>query len=115
MSHLSAIVSHMATSYDFEVKEKGRAVLPAGLRSECGFDVGVRVVAYAVGPGRAILETTDAVIERIWSGAPAHTTDGVEELKRWRAEQASALSAAEPEYDGDADAGERLLEVLGLV
>jgi bifunctional DNA-binding transcriptional regulator/antitoxin component of YhaV-PrlF toxin-antitoxin module len=105
----------MATSYDFEVKEKGRAVLPAGLRSECGFDVGVRVVAYAVGPGRAILETTDAVIERIWSGVPAHTTDGVEELKRWRAEQASALSAAEPEYDGDADAGERLLEVLGLV
>lgn len=105
----------MATSYDFEVKEKGRAVLPVGLRNECGFDVGVRVIAHAVGPGRAILETADAVIDRIWSGVPGHSTDGVEELKRWRAEQATALSGAEPEPDGVTGAGERLLEALGLV
>lgn len=104
----------MATSYDFEVKEKGRAVLPAGLRNECGFGVGVRVIAHALGPGRAILETADAVIERIWAGVPEHTTDGVEELKRWRAEQASALAAAEPKTGGDTGAGERLLEALGL-
>jgi bifunctional DNA-binding transcriptional regulator/antitoxin component of YhaV-PrlF toxin-antitoxin module len=107
----------MTMSYDFEVKEKGRAVLPAGLRRDCGFDVGVRVTARPLGPGRALLETADSVIERIWSGVPGHPTDGVEDLKRWRSEQAAAsanvATVADEGTDGPA-VGDQLLKALGL-
>ena len=78
----------MATSsprFEFEIKDKGRVVLPGGLRDICGFSVGTRLVARPLGKGQAIIETTDAVLERIWAGVPEqHAGSAVEALKQMR-------------------------------
>lgn len=108
------------TTYEFEVKEKGRAVLPAGLRAACGFDVGVRLVARQIGPGQAVIETTDAVAERIWSGIPEGSTDAVEELALLRSAQLSRHQerAARPSEPEDEEASNErsaaLLAALGI-
>ncbi|MDQ3728779.1 MAG: hypothetical protein M3355_04245 [Actinomycetota bacterium] len=109
----------MPVRFEFEVKEKGRAVLPVGLRTACGFEVGTRLVARPIGPGQAIVETTDAVLDRIWSGIPSGTqVDAVAELATARAgevalrEQRATANAA-----GDERSDERsvaLLTALGL-
>ncbi len=79
--------------YSFEVKEKGRSVLPAGLRAQCGFEVGVEIVAVALGAGRALLETRDALLEDLWASQPATGGDGVEDLRKARAAESAALRA----------------------
>ena len=56
--HSKPLVSLMTRDvYLFEVKEKGRSVLPAGLRAQCGFEVGMTIVAVALGPRRALIQT----------------------------------------------------------
>lgn len=99
--------------YEFEVKAKGRVVLPAGLRTVCGFEPGTRVSARPIGRGQAILETTDAVLERIRSYGPDHETDGVEELRRWRDAEAGA-ERAEISSDNPDETGAATLEALGI-
>ena len=110
----------MPVRFEFEVKEKGRAVLPVGLRTACGFEVGTRLVARPIGPGQAIVETTDAVLDRIWSGIPSGTTqvDAVAELATARAEavalreqRATATAAGDERSDERSSA---LLPALGL-
>jgi bifunctional DNA-binding transcriptional regulator/antitoxin component of YhaV-PrlF toxin-antitoxin module len=106
----------MESTFSFEVKEKGRVVLPAGLRGACGFEVGSRLVARALGPGQAIVETSDAVMERIWSGAPTESVDAVGALWEWRAQEAERMAQVEPAGDDDsaAKAAESMLRTLGL-
>jgi bifunctional DNA-binding transcriptional regulator/antitoxin component of YhaV-PrlF toxin-antitoxin module len=105
----------MKSTFSFEVKEKGRVVLPAGLRRACGFEVGSRLVARSLGPGQAIVETADAVMERIWSGVPAEPVDAVGALWEWRAEEAERMTqSASPPDAGVAGAGQAMLRKLGL-
>lgn len=103
------------------VKDKGRTVLPVGLQHACGFSAGAALMARPLGPGRFIVETEDAILDRIWSRLPTERseTDAVEDLARWRetaaAERQTSLET--PELGSEADspeAGARLLQALGL-
>ena len=108
----------MESTYSFEIKDKGRVVLPASLRGACGFEVGSRLVARTLGPGQAIVETADAVMDRIWSGVPAEPVDAVGALWDWRAEEAERMMQVESMGEDDegesAKAAESMLRALGL-
>jgi bifunctional DNA-binding transcriptional regulator/antitoxin component of YhaV-PrlF toxin-antitoxin module len=104
----------MPATYEFEIREKGRAVLPAGLRSACGFGVGTRLIARPLGPGQAIVETAEAVLARIWADAPREDVDAVGELLRWRAEEAADRADSSPSLPSTDDVGGATLRALGL-
>ena len=92
--HSKPLVSLMTRDvYLFEVKEKGRSVLPAGLRAQCGFEVGMTIVAVALGPGRALIQTRDALLEELWASQPATGGDGAEDLRKERAAESATLLA----------------------
>jgi bifunctional DNA-binding transcriptional regulator/antitoxin component of YhaV-PrlF toxin-antitoxin module len=116
--HCSDIVYAMtAPQFDFEVKAKGRAVLPAGLRTACGFEPGTRLHARPTGPGQAVVETTDAILNRIWSANISVDTDGVDTVKAWRSEEAAQTAPSEPEaLPGEelTEVGRATLRALGL-
>ncbi len=107
--------------FTFEIKEKGRAVLPAGLREACGFEVGVELVAVPLGPGQALLQTRAAALELLWA-APVEDqgTDAVGELLRTRAAQVEdfearlAAPAPAPVGTDDPRAVQAFLADLGL-
>jgi bifunctional DNA-binding transcriptional regulator/antitoxin component of YhaV-PrlF toxin-antitoxin module len=110
-------VDHVDRAFSFEVKEKGRVVLPVGLRVACGFEVGSRLVARTLGPGQAIIETADAVMERIWSGVPTEQTDAVAGLWDWRAKEAERMTLGQPvpaDEEASARASKATLRKLGL-
>lgn len=108
------------------VKAKGRTVLPAGLQRACGFAPGAQLVARPLGKGRFVVESTDAVLDRIWSGLPLSEQDDVgdgADLDRWRTEADGGrwTRLERPDSDaGDVDDGEsqrrsaRLLGELDL-
>ena len=108
------------TTYRLMVREKGRTVLPADLQRACGFGVGSELVARRLGPGRFVVETTDAVLARIWSGIPeASEESGVDALQAWRTTSATTRddclrSAALPDEKTSRAHGARLLDELGL-
>lgn len=78
---------HLVESYRVSVKDKGRVVLPVALQRACGFGPGDELVVRPIGPGRFVVESTNAVLERIWSGAPqGPSVDAVESLEGWRTE-----------------------------
>lgn len=121
LCHLLGTVVAVSEMYHFEVKDKGRVVLPAALRSKWGFDVGSQLVARPLGPGQIVVETTDAVLERIWSGLPSDDADAVADLRATRDAQAALLEAraAEPYVapaieDASARRAATLLAALGL-
>jgi hypothetical protein len=112
---LFCTIEGMTDRFGFEVKEKGRVVFPVGLRAACHFEVGTRLIGRPVGPGQALVETTDAVFDRLWSGAPTGDTDAVEELWKWRAAQAAELRReGAPSTDEANPVGDALLRSLGL-
>jgi hypothetical protein len=107
------------------VKEKGRTVLPMGLQRACGFAPGAELVARPLGEGRFLVESTDAVLSRIWERSAANsneddnTEDGVAALSSWRAEAGTQswdrLDAAElPPEDVSRKRAADLLADLGL-
>ena len=106
--------------YEFEVKAKGRAVIPAGLRSACGFEPGTMLHARPLGPGQAVVETSEAILERIWSAntSPEADTGGVEDLAAWRANEVLGSNASPDAEAGSpeplTDAGRATLAALGL-
>lgn len=62
-------------------------VLPVALQRACGFGPGDELVVRPIGPGRFVVESTNAVLERIWSSAPqGPSVDAVETLEGWRTE-----------------------------
>ena len=108
------------TTYRLTVREKGRTVLPADLQRACGFGVGSELVARRLGPGRFVVETVDAVLERIWSGIPEATAEsGVDVLHAWRATSDAARddrlrSAVLPDEETSRARAECLLDDRGL-
>ena len=122
---------HLMETYRLHVKEKGRTVLPVGLQRACGFSPGAELVARPIGDGRFVVESTDAILERIWSRVPsgadagtetpadAEHGDAVESLHAWRADttdaRRSALQAPELASADESDRrAARLLAELGL-
>lgn len=107
-----------ATHFKLHVKDKGRTVLPVALRAACGFDTGATLIARQVGPGRAVVETEAAVLDRLWSRNVDHDVDGVEALKEMRAADIELVeSRAHESADGDENSGARaaaMLAALGL-
>jgi bifunctional DNA-binding transcriptional regulator/antitoxin component of YhaV-PrlF toxin-antitoxin module len=107
-------------TFDIEIKEKGRVVLPVDLRSACGFGVGARLVARVVGPGQVMIESREAVLERIWSGIPEEHTNEVEALAEDRSAEIALLAGRDAACATAGDEaktlarGEALLSALGL-
>jgi bifunctional DNA-binding transcriptional regulator/antitoxin component of YhaV-PrlF toxin-antitoxin module len=101
------------------VKEKGRTTLPAGLQRACGFAPGADLHARPLGPGRFIVESSDAVMGRIWSRLPSESNgQAVEDLAEWRATTGSVrqahLEGTDNPEEGSDTRQEALLEFLGL-
>lgn len=105
----------------FQIGPKGRFVLPVAVRRAAGLEEGSDVVAIALGKGRVLLETGEAVRERVWAGAPDPdaTADSVADVRRMR-QQDTAISDKAAVRRSVADSGtsdERgaaLLSRLGL-
>lgn len=106
--------------YGFEVKAKGRAVIPAGLRAACGFEPGTMLHARPLGPGQAVIETSEAILDRIWAANTSTEADagGVEDLAAWRANEVIGSDASPDTETGSpeplTDAGRAALAALGL-
>jgi len=117
--HLAGTAARSEFHYRLSVKDKGRMVLAAGLRRECGFAAGADLTARPPGPGQFIVEMAEAVLDRIWRGAPADGPGGaVADVAAWRtrsdSERMSALSAGvRDEDDTTSDPGAELLHRLG--
>lgn len=119
MVSMSDAVGH---AFAFNIGPKGRSVLPAAVRRAAHFEEGTQVVAIALGEGRVLLETVDAVRQRVWDGAPAATdgsSDAAADVRRMReddiaiSDAAAARRSATPS-DGGEDRGAALLAKLGL-
>lgn len=110
----------LMSDFQLSVKEKGRTVLPIGLQRACGFTPGSTLVARPMGNGRFVVETREAVLERIWSANPQSTpTDGVAELAQWRqvadAQRWERLASPDlPSEEISSERANQLLRELGL-
>lgn len=108
------------SDFQLSVKVKGRTVLPVGLQRACGFAPGAKLVARPLGRGCFVVETREAVLERIWAGNSQNTTaDGVADLARWRqmsdADRWERLASPEfPAEEVSAERANQLLSALGL-
>lgn len=106
----------------FQIGPKGRSVLPVSIRRAAGFVEGTEVVAVVLGEGRVLLETVDAVRQRVWAGAPdpAAADDSTTDVRRMReddvavSDAAAVRRSASPESGGSDDRGAALLARLGL-
>jgi hypothetical protein len=79
--------------------------------------VGSRLIARTLGPGQAIIETADAVMERIWSGVPAEPADAVGDLWNWRTMEAERMTQGKPvttDEEASTQAAEATLRKLGI-
>lgn len=117
--HRNDKVTLMAT-YRLSVKDKGRTVLPAALQRECGFAPGSELLARPIGNGQFIVESAEAVLERIWSQLPDHPqSSGVDSLHEWRRDtdeerNAHLTSTAPAPTDESRQRGADLLATLDL-
>lgn len=102
-----------------EVGAKGRLVIPAQVRAEAGMQPGQAVVVRADGAGRIVIETLDAVQERVWAAAP--TSDpGIDAVRDVRTDDTDISDDAAarrargpaPEPDEPDEAGAALLAAL---
>ena len=106
----------------FRLGPKGRVVLPAAVRRAAGIPEGAQVVAQAIGPGRMVIETVDAVRHRVWSASSEG--DGVDSTTDVRAlreedivtvDRAAQVRSRVCEDTADSDeVGSALLAHLGL-
>lgn len=107
----SEIKCRFMDTYRLVVKEKGRVVLPVALQRLCEFAPGDELVARPLGKGRFMVESADAILDRIWSQLPDGDADGDEssDLATWRAESDAARRSAleSPELGSIANSDER--------
>lgn len=105
-------------AYTFHVGPKGRVSLPAAVRREAGVPEGAEVVARVAGPGRIVIETPEAIRERIWSAAPEPSgLDASADLRRMRNDDAALADAAAARRETATtteDAGSKLLALLDI-
>ena len=107
----------------FTIGPKGRSVLPVAIRRAAHFEEGTEVVAIALGEGRVLLETVEAVRQRVWAGAPdpeVGRAEATADVRRMRDEDvavsdgAAARRSAPLTSDHAEDRGAALLAKLGL-
>ncbi len=116
---MSDVLGHAVA---FNIGPKGRSVLPAVVRRAAQMEEGTEVVAIALGKGRLLLETVDAVRERVWAGAPdpEAANDATVEVRRMRdvdtaiSDAAAARHSSEQASASAEDRGAALLAKLGL-
>ena len=102
----------------FEIGPKGRSVVPAAVRRAAGVSERDRLVAYADGRGRIVLETTEAIQARVWAGAGQRAE--VSDVAAGRAREVALADAnfarrsVQPDEETADAAGQRLLTTLGL-
>lgn len=97
---------------------KGRVLIPVAVRRAAELADGADLVVRSDGPGRIVVETRDAVRARVWADAPTPAgLDTVADVRAMRDEDveiSDRQSAARSATTAGEDAGERLLEFLGL-
>lgn len=106
---------------ELHIGAKGRSVLPAPVRRAAQVAEGDRVIARAEGRGRIVLETPDAIRERVWAAAPrSQDTDATADVRAMRDEDngisdANFMRRSEVADPENAEAiGQRLLAKFGL-
>ncbi len=108
------------TSAAFHLGPKGRIVLPVAVRRAARIPDGAEVVAHADGEGRIVVETIDAIRQRVWGGAPAPAgLDATADVRRMREEDAKIADAAaavrsQAGKSANSNSGAALLAHLGL-
>ena len=101
-------------------QDKGQAVLPVGLQHACESASGADLVARPIGESWFVVESTDAVLDRIWSRVSDMEVDSaVDGLHEWRTEtdQARRSRLEDPELNSEEESdrrARRLLSELGL-
>ena len=108
-------------SVELRIGAKGRSVLPAPVRRAAQVAEGDRLIARAEGRGRIVLETPDAIRERVWAAAPrCQELDATADVRAMRDEDngisdANFMRRSELTDPENAEAvGQRLLAKLGL-
>lgn len=108
-------------SASFQVGPKGRAVIPVGVRRLAGIGEGAQLYAVVLGEGRVLIETLDAVRQRVWDGAGQQDAlpAAADDVRQARLEdvavsdEAAARRSATGDSESDAR-GAALLAELGL-
>ena len=105
----------------FHLGPKGRVVLPAAVRRAAGIPDGAQVIARAIGPGRIVIETIDAVRDRVWSASSDSAGVDSTDIRALREEDintadraAQARSRVEDDTTESDAVGLSLLAHLGL-
>lgn len=105
----------------FSLDPKARFVLPIEIRRAAGVSEGAVLVVRAIGEGRILIETREAISARVWASAPALTeVDSVADTRDMRDEDAQISDAAAKrrsrltKNDQDDVVGAVLLQRLGL-
>lgn len=98
------------------VGAKGRVLVPIDVRRAAGFEEGDEVVLRVEEPGRVVMESRQAIRDRVWAAAPEEAAIVPAEVTRGEeVELEERHAAARAEIRGDADEiGRRLLTSLGL-
>ena len=99
--------------------EKGRIVVPAEVRRAAGLTADSEVVIRAEGEGRVVIETADAARKRVWAAAPSPGADATADVRAMREEDTrisdgNAAARAHSATGTEEEAGQQLLEALGL-
>ena len=97
-------------------------VLPAAVRRAAGIPDGAQVIARSIGPGRIVIETIDAVRDRVWSASSDSAgVDSTTDIRALREEDintadraAQARSRVEDDTTESDAVGLSLLAHLGL-
>ena len=70
----------------FQIGPKGRVVIPVATRRAANLAEGDEVVAIALGEGRVLIQTVDAVRQRVWRAAPTAAPNPTKDVRQMRLE-----------------------------
>ena len=104
----------------FQIGPKGRVVIPVATRRAANLAEGDEVVAIALGEGRVLIQTVDAVRQRVWRAAPTAAPNPTKDVRQMRLEDNAVadVASARRRATGSAEEGrardEALLAELGL-
>lgn len=106
-------------TYHLTVGDRGRIVLPAALRAECGIAAGVELIATVDADGGIAIASGDALLAKLERArALVAGRDGSDDLREWRgrteAEREERLERPAASPADAAARGRELLDLLGL-